>query len=420
MTASHEGGKVIVEVTDDGEGIDVDRVKEKALNQRLISAEAAARMTQLELLRLVFLPGFSTSDKVTQFSGRGVGMDVVRTNLEKIGGSVEIESKRGQGTTVRAKIPLTLAIIPALVVSSGDERFAIPQSSILELVRIDAESESEAIEWIRDAPVYRLRGRLLPLMFLDRVLQLESAGDEKRDRFIVVLQANNRHFGLVVDAVRDTEEIVVKPLQKQLKSVSLFAGATIMGDGSVALVVDVLGLAQRAGLDLASGLDSMTDAAPVTQNAASDAEQMLLFVSRAGGQMAVPLSRVDRLEEISTNQIEKLGDADVIQYRETILPLIDVSRELQKTQTSSPGSKPMCGDPEQNTPIPIVVCRDGSERAGLLVGRILDIFEDQPQSRTGSSRKGVLYSSIVQGKVTEFLDVTHLLAAQGARGVDAP
>jgi two-component system chemotaxis sensor kinase CheA len=220
--------------------------------------------------------------------------------------------------------------------------------------------------------------------------------------------------------VRDTEEIVVKPLQKQLKSVSLFAGATIMGDGSVALVVDVLGLAQRAGLDLASGLESMADTAPETQHSASDAEQMLLFVSRAGGQMAVPLSRVDRLEEFSSNQIEKLGAADVIQYRGAILPLIDVARELQETRTSTPASNPISSDPTQEAPIPIVVCRDGTERAGLLVGRILDIFEDQPQSRTGSNRRGVLYSSIVQGKVTEFLDVTHLLAAQGARGVDAP
>src|SRR5262249_15595283 len=195
---------------------------------RLVTAEQVARLGERELVNLVFLPGFSTAEKVSQFSGRGVGMDVVRTNVERIGGSVDIESRPGRGTTLKMKIPLTLAIIPALTVTDAGDRYAIPQVSLLELVRLEGENAQKGIELIHGAPVYRLRGNLLPLVYLHQELRLKSTKVNHEVVNIVVLQADDRQFGLVVDAIHDTEEIVVKPLQKQLKGINVFSGATIM------------------------------------------------------------------------------------------------------------------------------------------------------------------------------------------------
>ncbi|HVN27803.1 MAG TPA: chemotaxis protein CheA, partial [Candidatus Binataceae bacterium] len=253
LRALHESGQVIIEVADDGAGIDVERVRAKALGRGLITADQAAHMNDDEILKLVFLPGFSTAEKITNISGRGVGMDVVKTNIEKIGGTVDISSSRGQGTRLRIKIPLTLAIIPALIVTCAGDRYAIPQISLIELVRLEADEKAHKIEFIHGAPVYRLRGNLLPLVYLHEVLKLaDGATPEKIEAasaaHIVVLQVADQQFGLVVDQVSDTEEIVVKPLGKQFKGVSAFAGATIMGDGRVALIVDVPGVAQLSGV----------------------------------------------------------------------------------------------------------------------------------------------------------------------------
>jgi two-component system chemotaxis sensor kinase CheA len=300
LHAFHEGGKVIIEIADDGCGIDPRRVRAKAIQSKLVTAEQADRLTDRELVNLVFLPGFSTADQVTQFSGRGVGMDVVRTNVEKIGGAVTIESRLGRGTTVQMKIPLTLAIIPALTITSVGDRYAIPQVSLLELVRLEGEQAHRGIELIHGAPVYRLRGNLLPLVYLNR--QLES--DSSRNRIpetvdgainIVVLQADDRQFGLVVDAIHDTEEIVVKPLQKQIKSISVFAGATIMGDGRVALILDVLGLAQRANVVSGVRERSLSEKTASAAEKAADRQTVLLFATHDGGRMAIPLSLVARL-----------------------------------------------------------------------------------------------------------------------------
>ncbi|MGB2834008.1 MAG: chemotaxis protein CheA, partial [Candidatus Sulfotelmatobacter sp.] len=252
LRAFHEGGQVNIEISDDGAGLNADRIRKKALERAVITTEQAARMTEREIFNLIFLPGFSTAEKVTNVSGRGVGMDVVKTNVEKIGGTVDVQSALGKGTTVRVKIPLTLAIIPALVVSCGGDRYAIPQVSLLELVRLEADEVSKGIEMVQGAPVHRLRGRLLPLVYLSRVLELAGAAEPRSQAGnvvnIVVLQAEGRPFGLVVDEINDTEEIVVKPLGKQLKGVNTFAGATIMGDGKVALILDALGLAQKANV----------------------------------------------------------------------------------------------------------------------------------------------------------------------------
>lgn len=419
VVAFHEGGKVIVEITDDGAGIDVARVREKAVAAKLVAPDRLARMSHQEILRLVFLPGFSTADRVTQFSGRGVGMDVVRTNIEKIGGTVDLESELHQGTTVRTKIPLTLAIIPALIVTSGGERYAIPQVSLLELVRLDAEQVARGVEQVHGVPVYRLRGALLPLVMLDKQLRLTPARSPTDDLIIVVVQLDDRPFGLVVDAIRDTEEIVVKPLQKQLKAVSVFAGAAIMGDGGVALVLDIAGLAERAHIKSADREQSLVSPTSVAGPAPQEMQSLLLFASRSGGQMAIPLAAVARLEEFPRSRLERVGPNQLVQYRGEVLPLIDISQELDpfagptgERVVSRAEARPSVAARVAEVPdesIPVVVCTEGHERVGLIVDRILDIVHDPVTTRASTSRPGTLFTAVVQDKVTEVVDIATLV-----------
>jgi two-component system chemotaxis sensor kinase CheA len=412
LHAAHEGGKVLIEVADDGGGIDPRRVRDKAVQAKLVAPEQADRMSDAELLGLVFLPGFSTADRVTQFSGRGVGMDVVRTNVERIGGAVDLQSQLGGGATVRMKIPLTLAIIPALTVASGGDRYAIPQVHLLELVRLEGEQAARGVERIHGAPVYRLRGNLLPLVYLHRELQVEPArAADDGAVHIVVLQADDRRFGLVVDAIHDTEEIVVKPLQKPLKGLGVFAGATIMGDGRVALILDVLGLAQRA--QVISGPRERARNGPEAAGAepAGDRQTVLLVAGRDGGRLAVPLDLVARLEEFPRAALERVGGRDVVQYRGEILPLIHVSRALGRRRTNGPGApRPDGAAPAAaGDAVPVVVYAGPGRRVGLVVGRILDIVEETIEARARAHRPGVLFTAVVQGRVTEFLDVEGII-----------
>ena len=281
LRAFHEGGQVNIEISDDGAGLNASRIRKKALERAVITGAQAERMSEQEIFNLIFLPGFSTAEKVTNVSGRGVGMDVVKTNVERIGGSVGVQSTVGQGTTVKVKIPLTLAIIPALVVTCAGERYAIPQLSLLELVRLEGEKARKGVELVHGAPVYRLRGRLLPLVYLDRELGVatDSNGPSAAHDLvnIVVLQADERQFGLVVDHINDTEEIVVKPLRKQLKGIKTFAGSSIMGDGRVALILDILGLAQRANMVTQSREHSVSEKAAELGHEAAEKQTFLLF-----------------------------------------------------------------------------------------------------------------------------------------------
>jgi two-component system, chemotaxis family, sensor kinase CheA len=404
LKAAHEGGKVIIEIADDGGGIDPQRVKDKAVRLNLLTPEQAVKMSDRELINLVFLPGFSTTDRVTHFSGRGVGMDVVKTNIEKIGGSVDIESQLGQGTTVKMKIPLTLAIIPALTVTAGGDRYAIPQVSLLELVRLDGERARKGIEMIHGAPVYRLRGNLLPIVYLDQQLQIEANRPAGGEINVIVLQADDRPFGLVVDDIHDTEEIVVKPLQKQLKGVTVFSGATIMGDGKVALILDVLGLAQRSGV-LSGARERARADKVVPTELAGDRHTVLLFAAPGGGRMAIPLALVARLEEFPRSAIERVGRQTVVQYRDDILPLIHVSRILN----SRPKTKSPDGTSSKSETVPVVVYAGHGKSVGLVVGRILDIVEATIVTRSQANRPGVLFSAVVQDRVTEFLDVEGII-----------
>jgi two-component system chemotaxis sensor kinase CheA len=410
MHAFHEEGKVIIEISDDGAGIDVQRVRDKAVNAKLISAVEAAAMSRQELLRLIFLPGLSTADRVTQFSGRGVGMDVVRTNIEKIGGTVEIDSSLGQGTTLRVKIPLTLAIMPALIVASGQERYAIPQVNLLELVRFESDQARGGVEWIHGAPVCRLRGVLLPLVFLDEQLGLAAArGEAERlssvELNIVVVKADNRRFGLVVDAIRDTEEIVVKPLQKQLKGIPVFAGATIMGDGGVALVLDIVGLAQHSGVVSGAKGRSLAEDDNAAKSAPEEVESLLLFTPSSGGRMAIRLAEVARLEEFPRASLELLGTRQVVQYRGEILPLIDLSHELGRPA-------PIRREDELDRPVPVVVHSHGGGQVGLIVREILDIVSVPTKLLADSRQRGRPASAVIKERVTELVDIPTVL--QGA------
>ncbi|HVJ82642.1 MAG TPA: chemotaxis protein CheW, partial [Planctomycetia bacterium] len=402
LHAFHEGGKVVIEVADDGAGIDPRRVLDKAIRLGLLVPAAAERLSEREVLELIFRPGFSTADKVTQFSGRGVGMDVVRTNVERIGGTVELESKLGQGAAFRMKIPLTLAIIPALVVGSRGERFAIPQVSLLELVRLDGERAERGVERVHGAPVFRLRGNLLPLAFLDRELGLAPPGASVAADalFIVVLQVDDRQLGLVVDAVLDTEEIVVKPLQQQLKRLDVYAGATIMGDGRVALILDVLGIARRAGLAVGKS-GAARPASTIASAPDADVERTLIFVPRAGGRMAMSLERVARLEEFPRSTLERVGDRMVVQYRGSIMPLVDVGELL--------GDAEPAGVDETDAPLQVVVHEHAGRRIGLLVGRILDVADEAAVARAAPLRSGVLFNGVVRGAATEFIDLAEVL-----------
>ena len=403
LRAFHEGGQVNIEILDNGRGINLAKVKEKAVQRSLVTRDQAAVMSERELFGLIFLPGFSTADKVTNVSGRGVGMDVVKTNIEKIGGSVDVQSEAGQGMTLKIKIPLTLAIIPALIVTSGAERFAIPQVSLLELVRLEAEQARKGIEMLYGAPVYRLRGQLLPMAYLNRELKLEAAASQSTNDTvvnIVVLQADGRQFGMVVDEINDTEEIVVKPLGKQLKSITCFAGATIMGDGKVALILDVMGLAQHANL-IAEVRDRAVASNVKMAEKVDERQTLLLFNAGQNERMAIPLSMVARLEEFPRAQVERSGDQEVIQYRGQILPLIQVAKYLpHATATTTPAD-----------PVQVIVYSEAGRSVGLLVTKINDIVHEAVTVKRGASRDGILGSAVVQDKVTDLLDVVGIIRA---------
>jgi two-component system chemotaxis sensor kinase CheA len=402
MRAYHEGGQVNIEIADDGGGLDPERIRTKAIERGLISAEQAARLGPRELANLIFLPGFSTAAAVTNVSGRGVGMDVVKTNIEQIGGTVDVQSELGVGTTVKIKIPLTLAIIPALIVGSAGDRYAIPQVSLLELVSVPAWQVARAIEHIHGAPVYRLRGRLLPLVHLNRELAVGDgirAGEPVR---IVVLQADGRQFGLLVDEIHDSEEIVVKPLGKQLKGLSMFAGATILGDGRVSLILDIRGLAQRAHVLARANEKAKANEHAQAREQAAERQALLLFALGSDGRLAMPLSAVARLEEIRRSSIERCGAQEVVQYRDHIMPLVRLAQLLGH------------GSDEDGEVLQVVVYTCEGRSVGLVVDRILDIVEQTVSLESRGDRPGILGQAVIANRVTELLDIAGVIAASGA------
>ncbi|MCE9607632.1 MAG: chemotaxis protein CheW [Planctomycetia bacterium] len=420
LRAYHEGGQVNIEITDDGAGLNLDRIRKKAIDKGLLTPDQAGRMSDRDVAQLIFAPGFSTAEQVTSVSGRGVGMDVVKTNIERISGTIDLQSRPGQGTTIKIKIPLTLAIIPALVVTNDGDRYAIPQVSLLELVRLEGDEVKKNIEYVHGAPVYRLRGKLLPLVYLSQRLGLaerretkeESASDATpNDRAandcaanegavnIVVLRANDRQFGLVVDKVNDTEEIVVKPLSRQLKGLSEYSGATIMGDGTVALILDVMGLAIAAGLAAEMREQKNSGASKSDEKAGRPLETLLVVDLGDSRRFALPTSMISRLEKVSHSDIEYADGREVIQYRGAILPLVRLSEVF--------GAAPQAGSPQDE--LQIVVYADQDHHCGLVVQRIVDIVETELNLSTSKrDDDNLLGTSIIQQRVTDVLNLRRL------------
>lgn len=392
LRAYHAGGQVVVEVSDDGAGINPDRVGSTAVRKGLRTQEQINAMPPAEILRLLFLPGFSTATSVTNVSGRGVGMDVVRTRIEAIGGTVDVDSVVGKGTTWRMRIPLTLAIMPAVLVACDSQTYALPQSSLLELVALDDPATS--VEYVHSAPVYRLRGELLPLVDLREVLGLPARSDGA-GVVVAVLQADNTRFGLVVDRVLDSEEIVVKPLAAQLKAIGLYAGATLLGDGAVALILDVPGLVRRAMVvetedsDMRSGDETA---------AISTSEQLLVVGIGGDRRVAIPLAEVTRLEKLPADVLEVVGGREVVQYRGAITPLVRLPHVLG-TYADTDGE------------LTVIVATRGERSVAIAVTEIVDIVEDDGSRHSDVAGDVLIGSAVLKDRVTELLDVRAVVSS---------
>jgi two-component system chemotaxis sensor kinase CheA len=353
-------------------------------------------MSDKQILQFVFKAGFSTAQQVTSVSGRGVGMDVVRTNIEKIGGTVEIASQEGKGTNFTIKIPLTLAIVSALIVEAGGERFAIPQLSVVELVHARADSE-HTIESVSGTPVLRLRDRLLPLVSLSQILELGTPGEpeaEESESFIVVAQLGNYNFGIIVDRVFDTEEIVVKPVSPILRDITMFSGNTILGDGSVVMILDPNGIAAVTGQSVVSD-ERLSDAADPAEQLGAEKVPMLIFGAGGGEPFTVPLSLVARLEEIERETVEFTGGKPVVQYRGALMPLVGADATFKMVEEGRQ---------------PIIVFTDGGRSMGLMVEQINDIVEDLLNIDMKSDKEGLLGTAVIAGRATNVIDVAHYLA----------
>ena len=417
LNAYHEGGHIIIEVADDGRGLPADRIRAKALANGLATEAELAAMSEAQIQRFIFRAGFSTAANVTAVSGRGVGMDVVKTNIEKIGGTVDLKSTNGQGTTFIIKIPLTLAIVSALIVESVAERFAIPQLSVVELVRARRAGDNSpgatgesVIELINDTPVLRLRDRLLPLVSLGDLLGLGASEAGTSGAHIVVTQVGTSLLGIIVDRVFDTEEIVVKPVAPILRHITMFSGNTILGDGSVIMILDPAGIARTTGVGTGGG-DKAIKQDAVENAATGDRIALLLFRVNGAERMAVPLNLVARLENIARDKIEMSSGSPVTQYRGKLMPLVSLTNNDDTTT------------PSQS----LLVFADGDHAMGLMVDEIIDVVEDRLEIELASARPGSLGTAVIGGHATDVLDTGYWLTmawrdwfSAKAKGSNAP
>jgi two-component system chemotaxis sensor kinase CheA len=396
LEAYHEGGHVIIKITDDGKGINVARVREKSVSNGLLTEAEMEAMSDQQILQYIFRPGFSTAEKVTSVSGRGVGMDVVKTNIEKIGGTVDLQSTVGKGSIFTIKIPLTLAIVSSLIVGAGNQRFAIPQISVVELVTPD-ESGNARIDHIQDTPVLRLRNRLYPLVSLKSMLKLKTQSDPDAQEVIVVVQAGAYVYGIIVDQVYDQEEIVVKPVSPILRNIPVFSGNTVLGDGSVVMILDPNGVAATTGeVSSADNSAAQTEQEKRARARGNDQQSFLLFKAGNGAPHAVPLALIARLEDISMDQLEKSSDHFVTQYRGKLMPLIPL-----------PGVEFDVTNKKQTRPVLVFSDRDRS--MGMIVDEIVDIVDEELDIQLLSDGKGLLGSAVLDGKSTDLIDVSYYL-----------
>ncbi|MBR1344403.1 hybrid sensor histidine kinase/response regulator, partial [Bradyrhizobium sp. AUGA SZCCT0105] len=393
LSAYHEGGHIIICIADNGRGLNTERIKAKALQNGLVTEAELEKMTEAQIHKFIFAPGFSTAAQVTSVSGRGVGMDVVRTNIDQIGGTIDIKSVAGEGASVTIKIPLTLAIVSALIVEAGGDRFAIPQLSVVELVRARANSEHR-IERIKDTAVLRLRNKLLPLIHLKKLLKIDDgATSDAENSFIVVTQVGSQTFGIVVDGVFHTEEIVVKPMSTKLRHIDMFSGNTILGDGAVIMIIDPNGIAKALGASGSSAHDMADDNAAAHASSGEQLTSLLVFRAGSSQPKAVPLGLVTRLEEIATDKIELSNGRYMVQYREQLMPLVQMAGVEVQTQGAQP----------------ILVFADDGRSMGLVVDEIIDIVEERLNIEVAGSQDGILGSAVIKGQATEVIDVGHFL-----------
>ncbi|WP_447968342.1 chemotaxis protein CheW [Nitrospira sp. M1] len=409
LRAYHEGGQAHVEIVDDGGGIKTQRVAQTAIARGVVSEADVSRMQEHDLLQLVFSPGLSTVSEVTNLSGRGVGMDVVKTNIEKIGGSIEITSTAQKGTTVQLSVPLTLTISPALIVTVGEERFAIPQAYLQEFVRIDAQLYAQRTEVVQEALMYRWRGRVIPLLHLHNVLQVapvvseSTAGSLCSDiTNIVVLQAGRFRFGLVVDTVQDIEEIVVKPLGTPLQGLDVYAGVTIMGDGHVALILDVMGLTRRANCVLGQGSLLPVVSPAQEEGAARSGKSQMCVITQVGNdeRVAIPVHRVIRITDVQKRVLHMVDGNHVMRYQGQIVVIVRLSSLL--------GSYYEPLSDERDLWHVALMDHDG-QYVGVVLDRIIDIVDVQVDGHATSNRPGILSSTVIQGKMTALLDIDVVL-----------
>lgn len=405
VRAVHQSGHVSIEIADDGAGIPLDKVRAKAVARGLITEDRAQRMTDAEATNLIFLPGLSTATAVTNVSGRGVGMDVVKTNVERLGGTVEVESKLGVGTVFRLKLPLTLAIIPALIVEVGGDRYAIPQVHLQELVLLD--HGKQRLETVYDAPVLRLRDRLLPIVFFSECIGKATRAEclARPKAHIAVLQVNGLSFGLAVDRVVDQQEVVVKPLASQIESINIFSACTILGDGRVVLILDVGGIAQRAGITRGDRSDGAATPGRAADGQASSLDSFLLVAEPGNVRVALPLERVTRIETVPRTRLERAGATPVLQYESEIVPLLFLSEQLPATLHPEPV------EPSDYLNVVVVASSGGS--VGIVVHDVMDVCELAASSRYEVSDTGVVASVVVHERVTDILSVDWLIERSG-------
>lgn len=420
LRSYHESGQVVIEISDDGKGLNLDRIKEKAVANGVLDAARAEELSTREAAQLIFHPGLSTAEKVSNISGRGVGMDVVKTNIERIGGQVDVTTEPGHGTTVRIRIPLTLAIIPALIVTVDGDRFAIPQASLVELVRLEGETMERGIEWIQGFPVHRLRGQLLPLVDARSLLGVDDRvggeGSLSHDDAcsIVVLRSDTQRFGLVVDAINDTEEIVVKPLDRYLKDAGVYAGTTIMGDGYVALILDVMGVARGASIVSESGAEVGLEEIHSTIGTEGDTTRYLVCEVGDERRVALELDQVDRLEEIRFENVERSGNGRVVQYRDEIMPLASLP-ECLGSEWLAEGEDVWVPDAGGSLQVVVLPTPTGKP-LGVVVGSVADIVDEVDSARLPASAPRLAYATSIGGRVTDVVDVPSLVSALDVNG----
>jgi len=408
LRAFQESGQVTIEVQDDGAGIPVEAVRAKAVSRGLVDADTAAQLPDDRVLQFIFEPGFSTATQVTSVSGRGVGMDVVKTNIEAIGGTVDIASRPGQGTTVRVRVPLTLAIIPALVVRCADERFALPQTAVAELVSLRADG-GPRIEGLDSASVIRIRDRLVPVVFLDEFLGLRPRTACHDAGTVVLVRVDDHEFGLVVDSARTglpqaaadgahaasetatLSTIVVKPIGALLAQLGIYSGATVLGDGGVVLILDLRGILRVAQLPPLHR-PAAADGRP---SSADDGETYLVCRTGSGRRIALPLDSVARLERFGTDELQPVGHRQVVRRGQSFTPVVDADSLL--------GCPP---HPADDGTIHLVVLDERRGGVGIAVRQILDVAPAESPLQPGLAGSGVIGTLAVGGLATELLDLT--------------